>query len=62
MTLGSGLDDISFSVNTLVRDNAAPVECFDDIFFRSRYKTLRVSVFDTDNEISSALFCEEIVI
>ena len=62
MALGSGLHNISFSVNSLVRDDAAPVERFDDILFCSGYKALRVSVFDADNEISSTLFCKEIII
>ena len=62
MALGSGLHNISFSVNSLVRDDAAPVQRLDDIFLCPRYKTLGISIFNPYDKVASALFREEIVI
>ena len=62
MTLGSSLYNIAVCVNTLVRCDAAPVQSLDDIFFSTWHESLRVSILDSDNEVSSALLGEEVVI
>ena len=62
MALGCCLHNISFSVNSLVGNDAAPVERFDDIFLCSRNKTLGIGVFNPYDKVASALFREEVVI
>ena len=62
MLLGCRLDNIALSVNSLVRNDSAPVQCFDYIFFRSRDKPLGIGVFNPYDEISSVLFGVEIVV
>ena len=62
MALRCCLDYIPLSINSFVRNDAAPVECLDDIFLCSRNESLRVGILNTDDEITSALLCEEVVI
>ena len=62
MSFGWCLHYVSVFIHTLIRMNAAPVECFNDIFFRSRNESVGVSVFDSDYEISSVLLSEQVIV
>ena len=53
---------ISSKRNSLVKLDAQPLERLNDIFFRTRYKTSGVCVFDTENQISSMLLRKEVVV
>ena len=62
MSLRRGLHYIAFCVHPLVGDDAAPVECFYDIFLRSRDEPLGVGVFNPYDEIPSVLLGVEVVV
>ena len=62
MALRCGFHYIAFGIHSFVRNDSAPSECFDYILLRSRYESLRVSVFDSDYEVSSVLLGKEVVI
>ena len=46
----------------LVEMDAQPGEGFDDIGFCTRNKTLRVSIFDAENQVTAMLFGKKVII
>ena len=62
MLFGSGFHHFSVLVHTLVRDDAAPVQGFDDVLFGAGHETMGVRVLDADNEITAFLLGIQIII
>ena len=62
MTLRSRFHHISLRVNAFIRNNAAPVECFDYIFLSSRNEPLGVCILYSYDEIASVLLSIEVVV
>ena len=48
--------------DSLVRNYAAPGQRFQDIFFGSWNKSLRISILYSEDELSSILFCKKVII
>ena len=47
---------------TFVDLDSAPFERFENVLFGSRHETLRVGVFDAENEVTASLSCEQVVV
>ena len=56
------LHHLATLVHTLVRNDSAPVQGFDDVLLRTGNETVGVRVFDTDNEVSTLLLGIEVII
>ena len=52
----------SSKADTFIKRNAQPFERLQYIFFRPRYEPVRISIFNTENQISSMLTRKEIII
>lgn len=53
---------VSTETHALVKRDAQPFERLQDIFFRTRYKPVGISIFNTKYKISSMLTRKEIIV
>ena len=48
--------------NSFIKLDSQPSECFDNIILCTRYKAMRIGIFNAENHVSSVLFSEKIII
>ena len=56
------LHHLAVGIHTLVGDDAAPTQGFDDVFLRARDEPVGVGIFDPEDEISSVLLGIQVVV
>ena len=62
MALRRRLYDAAVGVHSLVGSDPAPFQCLDDVFLGSGYEAVGVGILDAEDEVSSALFCKQVVV
>ena len=62
MLRGRGLHDLAVGIHTLIGDDAAPAQRFDDVFLRARDEPVGVDIFDPEDKVSPVLLGIQIVI
>ena len=59
---GGGFYHLAVLIYTLVRDNAAPVKCFNDILFRPGHKAVGIRILNADDEITALLLGIKVIV
>ena len=62
MLRGGNLHDLSVGIDAFVGDDAAPVQCLDDILLRPRDEPVGVGILDPEDEIAAVLLGIQVVI
>ena len=59
---GGGFYHLAVLIHALVRDNSAPVKCFNDILFRPGHKAVGVRILNADDEITALLLGIKVIV
>ena len=62
MALARRFYHLAVLIHSLVGDDAAPVQGFDNVLFRSRHEAMGVGILDTDDEVTSVLLGIKVIV